>query len=99
MRLTKLKTEEDIAKDIKKDQELLKVLFPDSTEEERSRMKVNVYHSNYKLDDELNSHPLEMALDKLGEIEDLEEAMDFNNEFDLIDFLECIAKLQNTNKQ
>lgn len=97
MRLTKLKTEEDIAEDKRKERELLKVLFPDSTEEEQSRMKTTVYHSKYKLDDELNSHPLERALDKLGEIEDLEETIDFSKEFDLIDFLEYIAKIQKFN--
>lgn len=98
MRLTKLKTTEDLEEDKRKEQELLKVLFPGSTEEERSRMKTTVYHSKYKLADELNSHPLEMALEKLGKIEDLEEVIDFRNEFDLIDFLEYIAKLQNINK-
>lgn len=85
---------EDLEEDKRKEQELLKALFPDSTEEERSRMKTTVYRSKYKLDDELNSHPLEMALEKLGKIEDLEEVIDFCNKFDLIDFLECIATLQ-----
>ena len=95
MRITKLKTAEDLEADKKKEQELLKVLFPDSTEEERSRMKVNVFRSKYKLDDELNSHPLEMALEKLGNIEDTEEALGFGDECDLIYFLELLVKMIN----
>lgn len=93
MRITKLKNAEDFEEDKKKEQELLKVLFPDSTEEERSRMKVNAFHSKYKLDGELNSHPLEMALEKLGQIEDLEEALGFNDEWDVIDYLDYLAKI------
>lgn len=98
MRLTKLKTTEDLEEDKRKEQELLKVLFSDSTEEERSRMKTTVYRSKYKLDDELNSHPLEMALEKLGKIEDLEETMDFSDEFELIDFLEFFVRVQRLTK-
>lgn len=98
MRLTKLKTTEDLKEDKKKEQELLKILFPDSTEEERSRMKTTVYYSKYKLDNEFNSHPLEMALEKLGKIEDLEEAMDFSDELGLIDFLEYFVRVQRLTK-